>query len=636
MQMKELPYEIRSKQSFQNLITHFRLTIPDEQRPFGWTIDKWVLVVLKNMLDAFEENRQYHGGTIIILKTEQSDEIRDAQHRITVLYIASIAIIRLSTSDKFKEKMLEFLCKIDDRDGINELPSDEEIAIFEQNEWKYLPKIRSSYDNDFKELGDYINSSIRPTFPCTVQKKGNTCNFIAYSQEELVAHELRHGPKKSLFVCCKGCVHACKTKKEIDDHNLSVHGECDEEDESLIKYAHQAIEKYLQETYSEEKRQKLFHYLVKHVLFDIMETTDLDFSRELSTNINNIGVKMPDHIRLRNAITRKTDRSIKQDVITFFNEINTLSSKYELMNVNRLLFIGQNIIRKEWVTCRQFTDSGTFVEMFERNPTEPPNDVFKRFKEQCTTVLRILDHISTNTYGKLLSGFGFTKGYEIRVYLLIPIGCIYGMGVLEKYYKLLIQESLKADCATPFGINPKAYCNAIHALMKRVVTGEMPEEEFHNNLKHVFKASRKLQTKEQFIEAYTTYNFNKKTNMAKKILQYIHVMTDTKESTMNIDIVDLEHIIPQSEKGQQVLESPELRYTLGNLTLFLGPNPKEATSTMKGNRSLRDAAFSVKLQEYKNSNIAMTRDIRKWEAEFADTQIKERTKELVDTLYKLV
>jgi len=622
--MKELPYEIRPKQCFHDLISKYSLVIPDEQRPFGWTREEWVSVVVKNIFEAFDDDRQYHGGTIIILKS-QADEIRDAQHRITIVYLIILGIVKLSKNDKYKEKTLELLAKMDDRDGIQESPSEEDIAIYEENGWKYLPKIRSSYDHDFKELGDYINSCIQPMYSCQV-KKG--CLFKSSCQEELDTHIIAHGTNKTpLFVCHLDCVFSCKAKAEFEQHILDVHGEVELQEESLIKSAHETIEELLQ-VYTEEQRKELCKYLFRNVLFDIMETTDLDFSRELSSQINNVGVMMPVEIRLRNGIISKVSKATKPKVIALFKDINSRASAYPLMKGHRVLFVAQNILRRQWVTMKQFTDSGNFTEIFDDNPTEDPNEVFHRFESTIDRCFGILDHIAGNTYGKMLSSF--TKGYEIFVNMLIPIGCVFGVGVLDKYYNLLITQSIHTQCGVPLSINGKAYCNTITLILKKLSGGE-PEPKLYEEFMGVFNASRKLQTKETFINAYTTNNF-KNSGLARVILQYIDVKTSSGESSLNMDMIDLEHIIPKGDKGLNMLESPDLRHTLGNLTLFLGPNPKQGR--MRGNRSLQDATFDVKVVEYRKSSIMMTRELGNY-TEFKDNEIKERSKEIANKLFNL-
>ena len=118
------------------------------------------------------------------------------------------------------------------------------------------------------------------------------------------------------------------------------------------------------------------------------------------------------------------------------------------------------------------------------------------------------------------------------------------------------------------------------------------------------------------------------TQMVKAILCYIWNTNDAHETIPDYSKVDLEHILPQSSRGTigKCIDS------LGNLTLFLGPN----SDKVKGNRSLQDKPFSEKLQMYLLSNIKMTRDLNVYSTGFGKEQIKERELLLINQIYSVV
>jgi hypothetical protein len=84
------------------------------------------------------------------------------------------------------------------------------------------------------------------------------------------------------------------------------------------------------------------------------------------------------------------------------------------------------------------------------------------------------------------------------------------------------------------------------------------------------------------------------------------------------------------------LANPDNIHRLGNFTPLLGPNSEAG---MKGNSSLSNKPFSEKVDSYRKSNIAMTRDVaaKYGSSTFLDAQIEERSQFLaaqLDTLTK--
>lgn len=81
---------------------------------------------------------------------------------------------------------------------------------------------------------------------------------------------------------------------------------------------------------------------------------------------------------------------------------------------------------------------------------------------------------------------------------------------------------------------------------------------------------------------------------------------------INIDNVDIEHIYPQNPKRTNDSIEP-LKHKIGNLTFWSSDD----------NKSASNETFDVKKQYYKNSNIALTRDLCKYTT-WGEQEINER------------
>ena len=72
-----------------------KLSIPDYQRPYKWTV-KNVQQLIDDLLTHFRDNKVYRIGTIVLYKNDGKSEIVDGQQRLTTL---SLLLYKLGMKD---------------------------------------------------------------------------------------------------------------------------------------------------------------------------------------------------------------------------------------------------------------------------------------------------------------------------------------------------------------------------------------------------------------------------------------------------------------------------------------------------------------------------------------------------------
>jgi hypothetical protein len=337
--------------------------------------------------------------------------------------------------------------------------------------------------------------------------------------------------------------------------------------------------------------------------------------------INSVSVQVAMRIRMRNAFVAKLGRDKTAEVNDVINNFNANLRKFPNLKIDleRLLHVFHNIIRKNWYSYGEY--SACYNEMFE-TAVEPVYEEFKGLIDKCLDVIKFT---YTNKYGKIMKQL--TTGIEIMTICLIPIGCIFGIRELERYFKLLIAASIRANYGKTLTLNPAGIQTSIFQILNKSMNGEYDSNTCFTEFTKILKRGI---NSDIMLDKYAEYPFPGENSIVKAILCFMVEETDSHESTINRDKIDLEHIIPQSPRI--TLDNPKLIDTIGNMTLFCGPNSYK----LRGNRSLKNEEFSVKLQYYKESNIAMTRNLNKYEVSgFRDTQINERAVSLLQELDRI-
>jgi hypothetical protein len=682
---KKTKYEILVRQCFALLLVN-PIVIPNENRFYEWTGEKWIIPVLEQINNKMKNMESNNIGQFIVLRLPDTVQyiIYDAQHRITTILMFLVVIGELGDSD-MRIRILRVVAK-DSTESFDDTLTDEEHEICKTHGWRYMPRLRSQNRTDFIALGNLVNS-LDPNFKCisetfTKTYKCSCGEFTSSIKGEIDAHVKAHSSglevslvcsnckysgnleghsvscksKKALKYSCNSCDHTETSKGKINEH-MKIHKvsydtkyTCDkcrystgtEEDiqkhmyigdddiVSNIPAAYDTIKQYVTTKMHNVPHKEIYHYILKEVGFDIRITESEEDARAAYENNNLIGMSVSMYDLLKTYWISKISNR-KPDIIHVFDELRRIYSNHisSPLNHQDIVYISSNIVRKYWEDLQRFNTSGYKKLLDDLSEVECNTrlDEFIKITQKATT---LLDHITNDRFYRISSELA--TGCEIMKMFIVPVGLIFGQESLTRYLNLVISASLvfesKKRDQLRLNINSLGFQTPIKIILGKLMAGELTDDICYNEFRNVFKS--KIIDKSEFIRKLTTMKF--RTNVqVKVILQYLVEKLFSHEARVDIDKVDLEHIVSQNKMS--TLNDPDLAYNIGNMTLFCGPN----SGSLRGNRSLKDLPFLEKLVHYEKSNIKITTDLVNYkETGFSDTQILERSKELASLIYSIV
>ncbi len=156
MPRKDPPYQLEQKCNLMSILNK-RHIIPEHSRPFMWDRNEHIEFVTNKLINHclnVDEQYQYSFGMMIIYTGGSIPAISDAQHRTTICFLILVILSELIGDEEPLSHISQYGGKKSIRTPI--IP-DEDKAIMDKYGWKRIPNIMSSYEKDFKALGNILN-----------------------------------------------------------------------------------------------------------------------------------------------------------------------------------------------------------------------------------------------------------------------------------------------------------------------------------------------------------------------------------------------------------------------------------------------------------------------------------------------
>lgn len=401
-----------------------------------------------------------------------------------------------------------------------------------------------------------------------------------------------------------------------------------EDIESKIKPAYEATLTFIK-TLAEEERTKFYKFIFNDIFCDLMTINEWDFVPDVFEKINNIKMPLPLSVTAKNKIIEQLGREHIPSLRVLFDSLKTKCETYEdIIDMNHTLHLAYCFHAKRWIE----------YSTFSKNPVCLKEPSVESYHDFVTTVNRILDllpmirnHLNYPLLDRL------TSGHEIVTTYLIPMLYVYGESHLTEIISVLLASVLYIKTGQgKLNLNSKKFQVKIigddkkMGIINKVISMDMPWSETIRQLKLFFREIGDV-SEDDFIKKWVTSceEMGKRDGpMNKAILCYLWSTTNSHETIPDYSKVDLEHILPQSQRSTLGKAIDRL----GNLTLFVGPNSDQ----VRGNRSLQDKPFLEKLPMYLKSNIEMTRDLAIYSSGFNVEQIEVREQGIIKELYRVI
>ena len=358
----------------------------------------------------------------------------------------------------------------------------------------------------------------------------------------------------------------------------------------------------------------LLRFLNDSVKVTRMVISDWDFAMTAFNALNNIKVSVPNSYLLKNLITRSIGVDKSEQVHAFFN---TLAHTYE----NKTEFIIHQILNMH---CRKLMTSDEYDAYLAGNQSDCPDSPIIRFDQFCKSVERyqnVVELIGSDRFGKILGVFA--SGHEIMNLCLIPLAFMTdNFSLIKPLLRKLVAYGIRSS--KKFTFNPLKTQTYIRAITADMFAAKKTVEEACCAFAQLLKEWLSTDTDVASVLLTTQFKgtaFRK----ARACLLYLAEAKDCHEAALDHSLIHIDHIHPQKlgKKAEPLLNAANV-HRLGNLTPLRGSNSEAG---MKGNSSLSNKSFSVKVAEYAKSNIAMTRAVATayGTGPFLDAEIEARS-----------
>ena len=351
--------------------------------------------------------------------------------------------------------------------------------------------------------------------------------------------------------------------------------------------------------------------------------SEWQFTINVFHSFNHIKVKVPTSYIVKNEFVSIIGEEHSESIHSLFEQL-----EYDLeISIHTIV----NLYKKRIITKDEYKKN--INSIIVPDPLLTVDYLRTLFKEY-NTVRKMIEN---NPYGSLLEKY-FNKGHEVLSLCLIPLGYkamkTNQTKIFLEFLRTLVAYGIRKQ---KISFNSMKFQTPISSLMNDLLTDRKTFTIVINELKtHLINWLPTPLDDTSFIMQLCEQQYSGKHHYrAKGMYLYLIECTDTHEATFVHDNIQLDHIYPKnpSAKISYTLEDPTLKFNLGNLTPFSGQNTKAG---MQGNMSLSNKEFSIKVGEYKKSNIKITKELAKYERfGFADAQIEERSVEIATMLSQL-
>jgi len=416
-------------------------------------------------------------------------------------------------------------------------------------------------------------------------------NNYKHKRSKSLAEKYENGKKMPKIHCISP-----EDDDALDDI-LNVGYVRDKDETNNIKLAFEEIYK----TCSKWDINKLddFHkFILKNIEIQTYTTGDYDDASRLFEWTNNRGKPLNQFDIQKNILLSRIPKAKRREVYDKWEEMknkpfgkNLLISSLQIYNKN----IGRAAEPDISIILR---DDDTYEEF---------NKLLLIYKK----VSKIYDEILNDKFVRLCS-----LKQECFMYCLLPISYTSGK-VVKKLTELICKVIIRNIGSQSRLFNPLAYSTHMIEICNQYIKDS--SFDYYSEFEKLF---RKLKDPSILVQNYVTTRSDQKMNptKAKTLLLFIETKISPDDSIVKLTY-DLEHICPKVSKGLNI-------DLLGNLTLLEG---KKSSTGQKGNRSLGDADFSIKKNDYEKSDCRLTREVSKLNT-FTDAELLERNIQLYEQL----
>lgn len=386
---------------------------------------------------------------------------------------------------------------------------------------------------------------------------------------------------------------------------------------SRIYAAYDTIKEIIQTRIKPNMYKPLLRFIHEDIYSIKINISDWDFTLHVFHSFNNIKVDVPPSFIIKNAITTLVGKESSTAIHNIFEKLS--KDNIELTVHNIINLYKKHVYRS--------TEYKIQVDTFAKTNPDFTLSKFSSVVEQYESAKKL---INENPYGRILLKYCIS-GHEVMSFCLIPVAFkviqTKERALFTSMIRKLIAFSIRQGKSISFNslkfqvpIIPKIneFLNdkiSLETLVSFIGTtlANLLDEDCKNNAK--------------FIESLCQekYESNGAFGRARAMFLYIVESTDSHESIINHDNIDIDHIYPR-KAGTDIapLINPELIHVIGNFTPFASRNTEDI---LTGNKGLGRKPFITRVPHYKKSNIAITRELgHKYELTgFADDQIKERS-----------
>ena len=610
--MQPLPYTDHSQHLVCQILRE-PLQIPYENRPFEWTPDKYIRLVIQTMIMQMRKGIKHWLGNALILNYVER-RLKDAQHRLTICFLSILAVARLLGDDE----PLDDISKYGSTKRLRQvIPTPEDAAILKRFQWKRIPNIRSVYDHDFQALGNVLNG-----------------------------------------------IDPAEAEAGYDDSRIYAAYDCVRDTISALLTSPEQLEEF-------------YAYLTQHVHVDLKLTSDPEFAHQITYALNSIKEPLKPLTLLRGEFMADLGIHDTKASAHVHATFETLENEFACSEVefNAYVHTAINLKSRRHTPSGEYNDH--IKELFASIAwSSPAIDEFAGIMRRLLGIKRMVENQPigalvlrmANGYEVLhhciLPAFYYAGSPSEMLPLLDMIAALgilweqnlsfNAVAILTALWgsppkaKTPAQQRKEEEAAAKAAARAEkkaaaAAAKAATKVTKATIRAAEKAAAAVRNRKGVFElAYEESWTPAQLLEALrvrfnawldkeTTpvvkrlceadYRAPKNRAWARNALIWLHLKKHTNEAVLDQGLVDLEHISPQSQPTPST-------YRLGNHTLLL----RGKSETMRGNRSLQDLPYAEKRLEYLKSNVERTQDIARRYTTWDDTSIANETEALAVVL----
>jgi hypothetical protein len=577
-------------------IFSYDTTVPMNQRDYEWLMDE-ICKFLDDLKNFFEEGKYVEKmGSLLYYIGNNTREIWDGQQRYltTLLLLIVLAkkypilnqsIMRLITTDPLarlsdqKQKLQdEYKNKVNCSVDVK-IPN---VYCINCSDQTAITEIYNDLYESFYQFRDYNNDN---TFKCSL------CSTSCGRKEDFITHL-----KKQHSDVCK--IYPPKDNK------------------SNIFEAFNIITNYINKlNYCDDTIKNLYFFILDDIDIQLFESTDLHYVSIVFDLDNNRGKSVKSLDTNKNLILASIpfDKQHKcYDEWTDFK--NMTDTIYKSDFGEKIINIAIQLLNLKILRVVKHDELFGIITK-DKNPFEKLTEFFQIVKK----IKCIYDNIKQDRFGRLITTSArVCITWEGFMYCLLPI--FYIIGKIDKdLIKLIVKWYFRnINCRTRT-FNNLTYSNELLKISNEVINNR--DYNYYDDIRNLFK--KNMDGTDTTSEKYIVHI--KTTTIKHTTATYLLLFIETIKSNIAYPPLNftIEHIVPQDDRS--TLSDTSNIDKIGNLTLLEGKN---AENGHKGNSSLKNKPYHLKINSYKKSDAKITNElVENYKSTFIESDILKRTDE---------